>query len=166
MWSQGLTKHEIPHPRIHLLGLIFVEAYMMSVPRKHLYARRAGADDRCIALVKNVAAAVLRSRYHNVLPFEQTFHEGPRQPLLRPSELIEIEQLCVKHVLHKVLLKSLVRKVDAELLEGVLLEPLEAIDVQDAYLSTGRLPGGSWENFITFSQLNIRRSCTPPMISC
>ena len=29
-------------------------------------------------------------------------------------------------------------------------------------LSTGRLPGGSWENSITFSQLKIWRSCTPP----
>ena len=32
-------------------------------------------------------------------------------------------------------------------------------------LSTGRIPGGSWENSITFSQLKIWRSCTPPMIS-
>ena len=28
-------------------------------------------------------------------------------------------------------------------------------------LSTGRLPGGSWEKSITYSQLKIWRSCTP-----
>merc|ERR1712078_458093 len=29
-------------------------------------------------------------------------------------------------------------------------------------LVTGRLPGGSWEDSITFSELKIWRSCTPP----
>ena len=32
-------------------------------------------------------------------------------------------------------------------------------------LSTGRLPGGSWENSITFSQLKSGDHVPPPMIS-
>mmetsp|Transcript_52480 Transcript_52480/g.113638 ORF Transcript_52480/g.113638 Transcript_52480/m.113638 type:complete len:497 (-) Transcript_52480:1022-2512(-) len=40
--------------------------------------------------------------------------------------------LSAEHVLHKVLLKPLVGEIDAELLKGVPLKPLEAVNVKDA----------------------------------
>mmetsp|Transcript_117351 Transcript_117351/g.328467 ORF Transcript_117351/g.328467 Transcript_117351/m.328467 type:complete len:590 (-) Transcript_117351:1125-2894(-) len=52
---------------------------------------------------------------------------GPRQALALVQLLLSTE-----YVLDEVLLEPLVREVDAELLEGVVLQVLEAVDVEDA----------------------------------
>mmetsp|Transcript_69686 Transcript_69686/g.151641 ORF Transcript_69686/g.151641 Transcript_69686/m.151641 type:complete len:492 (-) Transcript_69686:675-2150(-) len=61
---------------------------------------------------------------------------GVWQCQVRPRETLSPIQSLLRreHVLHEVLLQPLVRQIDAELFERVLLQPLEAVDVQDANL--------------------------------
>lgn len=52
----------------------------------------------------------------------------------------EMHLLALKDVLVELLLQALVGQVDAQLLEGVLLEALKTVDVQDAYDPVAALP--------------------------